>query len=384
MGLLDRLRGGLARTREVLETPVEDLVRGRRPLDAAALESVEEALIAADLGLPAVARGDGGAARQERRDRARRPARDARSCCAPSCGGRSSGRQRSRPSPSGPGSCSWSASTARARPPRSASWRPPGPAEGRSVLLCAADTFRAAAAEQLEVWAGRTGRGLPSRRRGRRSRRRPDRRAAHGARARHGRRAGRHGRPAAHQGQPDGGAREDGARRRARGARRAARDAAGARRHRRQQRPRAGPRVRQGRRRHRARAHQARRHREGRRRGGGRARARRADPLRRRRASRRTTCCRSTPRRSPTACWAPSMRSRAADRLRRPALDAARARARRARARRDEPEPAGRLRRGTRRAASWGRASTQRAGGPHAEVARARAGRRARAARRST
>jgi len=29
--------------------------------------------------------------------------------------------------------------------------------EGRSVLLCAADTFRAAAVEQLEVWAQRTG-----------------------------------------------------------------------------------------------------------------------------------------------------------------------------------------------------------------------------------
>jgi fused signal recognition particle receptor len=29
--------------------------------------------------------------------------------------------------------------------------------EGRSVLLCAADTFRAAAAEQLEVWSARAG-----------------------------------------------------------------------------------------------------------------------------------------------------------------------------------------------------------------------------------
>ena len=28
--------------------------------------------------------------------------------------------------------------------------------EGRSVLLCAADTFRAAAIEQLEVWGDRT------------------------------------------------------------------------------------------------------------------------------------------------------------------------------------------------------------------------------------
>jgi len=30
-------------------------------------------------------------------------------------------------------------------------------AQGRSVLLCAADTFRAAAIEQLEVWAARSG-----------------------------------------------------------------------------------------------------------------------------------------------------------------------------------------------------------------------------------
>ena len=29
--------------------------------------------------------------------------------------------------------------------------------EGRSVLLCAADTFRAAAIEQLEIWGERTG-----------------------------------------------------------------------------------------------------------------------------------------------------------------------------------------------------------------------------------
>jgi fused signal recognition particle receptor len=34
-----------------------------------------------------------------------------------------------------------------------AGWRD----EGRSVLVCAADTFRAAAAEQLEVWAARAG-----------------------------------------------------------------------------------------------------------------------------------------------------------------------------------------------------------------------------------
>ncbi len=44
----------------------------------------------------------------------------------------------------------------RARPPPSASWRTPcAPRQDR--LLCAADTFRAAAIEQLEIWGSRTG-----------------------------------------------------------------------------------------------------------------------------------------------------------------------------------------------------------------------------------
>src|SRR5258706_12181854 len=54
-GFLDRLRVGLSRTRDVLNMPVEDLVHGRRPLDASSLESIEEGLLGADLGLPAVA-----------------------------------------------------------------------------------------------------------------------------------------------------------------------------------------------------------------------------------------------------------------------------------------------------------------------------------------
>ena len=53
--LLDRLQKGLTRTRAVLEMPVEDLLRGRRPLDPGDLERIEEALIAADLGVSAAA-----------------------------------------------------------------------------------------------------------------------------------------------------------------------------------------------------------------------------------------------------------------------------------------------------------------------------------------
>ena len=184
MGLLERLRGGLARTREVLETPIEDLARGRRPLDAAALESIEEALDRRGPRAAGGGRGARGAAREERRDRDGAASPRCARRCAPSCSARSSGRRGRRPSRSGRGSCSWWASTARARPPRSASWPPPGRGEGRSLLLCAADTFRAAAAEQLEIWAGRTGAAFHRGAGGRRPRRRADRRAAHGARAR--------------------------------------------------------------------------------------------------------------------------------------------------------------------------------------------------------
>jgi len=42
----------------------------------------------------------------------------------------------------------------------------PGYPDGKTVLLCAADTFRAAAIEQLEVWASRSGVGLIKTRQG--------------------------------------------------------------------------------------------------------------------------------------------------------------------------------------------------------------------------
>ena len=51
---------------------------------------------------------------------------------------------------------SW-ASTARARPQPSASSRPSSAREGRSVMLAAGDTFRAAAIDQLKIWGGRSG-----------------------------------------------------------------------------------------------------------------------------------------------------------------------------------------------------------------------------------
>lgn len=65
--------------------------------------------------------------------------------------------------------------------------------QGKRVLLCAADTFRAAAADQLEIWADRAGVEIVRSREGRRSRRGAVRLAAGGEGEKCGRRVLRYG-----------------------------------------------------------------------------------------------------------------------------------------------------------------------------------------------
>jgi fused signal recognition particle receptor len=153
---LDRFRKGLERTRDVLNADVMDLARGQRPLDPKDLESIEEALIAADLGLPAVQDAmevlrersgqlwtQGPQAMRSLLKEEIRKALDRSSDLRPFS---------SRPwvvfvvGVNGVGKTTTIAKLAQA-------WK----AEGRTTLLCAADTFRAAAAEQLEIWARRVG-----------------------------------------------------------------------------------------------------------------------------------------------------------------------------------------------------------------------------------
>ena len=154
MALADRLRGGLSRTREILTTPLDDLVRGRRPLDAAALESVEEALLAADMGVPAV---------QEAMEVLEARSGEIASGGLPAM--QSVLRQEIRRALE----CPDGAEAFSSRPwvvfvvgvngagktttigKLASAWGE----GGRRVLVCAADTFRAAAAEQLEAWAER-------------------------------------------------------------------------------------------------------------------------------------------------------------------------------------------------------------------------------------
>ncbi|MEZ4528603.1 MAG: signal recognition particle-docking protein FtsY [Desulfobacterales bacterium] len=50
-GLISRLKKGLSKTREVLTTDIDDLFRGKRKVDADLLEEIEELLITSDMGV---------------------------------------------------------------------------------------------------------------------------------------------------------------------------------------------------------------------------------------------------------------------------------------------------------------------------------------------
>jgi len=154
-GLVDRLKEGLSRTRDVLNADITDLARGRRPLQPEDLDAIEESLIAADMGLAATQQAmqvlreksahvwTGGAPamrallREETRKALQRPLVVQPFSVTPwvvfVVG------------VNGVGKTTTIGKLAHA-------WGK----EGRSTLLCAADTFRAAAAEQLQIWAERT------------------------------------------------------------------------------------------------------------------------------------------------------------------------------------------------------------------------------------
>jgi fused signal recognition particle receptor len=148
-GIKGRLWRGLARTRDVLNTPVGDLVRSGRRLDAEAIESLEEALLAADVGvavtrslLDALEASDPRDARQA----LRRALLQALDRGAPPAAFASAPWVVLLVGVNGAGKTTTAGKLAQR-------WV----AEGRRVLVCAADTFRAAAAEQLAVWAERSG-----------------------------------------------------------------------------------------------------------------------------------------------------------------------------------------------------------------------------------
>ncbi|MEX2263490.1 MAG: signal recognition particle-docking protein FtsY [Bryobacteraceae bacterium] len=154
--LLDRLKSGVEKTRAGLVSALEDALSGRKEIDADLLDELEYTLIAADLGVATTTE----ILEQIRQRVARQMVGDASEL-------RGLIREQLL-----------EILQAADRPPAHVT-EPPAvvmvvgvngsgktttigklasryKAEGRGVLLCAADTFRAAAIEQLEIWGERT------------------------------------------------------------------------------------------------------------------------------------------------------------------------------------------------------------------------------------
>jgi len=155
--LLERLKAGIQKTRVGLMEKIEDAVSGRKEIDAGVLEELEYALITADIGAKTTSEilerirqrvdrnmaGDIGELKNLIREHLLEILQ---------------ANERPVPHVAEPpavimvvGVNGAGKTTSIGKLTRRLQ------SEGRSVLLCAADTFRAAAIEQLEVWSQRTG-----------------------------------------------------------------------------------------------------------------------------------------------------------------------------------------------------------------------------------
>jgi fused signal recognition particle receptor len=153
----DRMRQAVSRTRESFTAKISDIAALTRTVDESTLEELESALLSSDIGVPTTT-----AILDALRDRARHQAiqggaelRDLLKeqmiaiLRAPQLAVNSSQAPPKVTFLVGVNGTGKTTSSGKL-----AAW---SRAQGRSVLLCAADTFRAAAIEQLEVWAAQSG-----------------------------------------------------------------------------------------------------------------------------------------------------------------------------------------------------------------------------------
>jgi fused signal recognition particle receptor len=156
-GLFARMKQAVSRTRESLSSKIEGIAALTRVVDEQAFEDLESALLTSDLGVQTTT-----TILEALRDRARRKAIEGgdelRDLLKAQLQAILEAPQREIPTPAAPPKVTFlvgvngTGKTTSAG--KLAAWYR---ARNRTVLLCAADTFRAAAIEQLEVWATRSG-----------------------------------------------------------------------------------------------------------------------------------------------------------------------------------------------------------------------------------
>jgi fused signal recognition particle receptor len=156
-GFFDRMKQAVTRTRESLSSRLEGVLALTRTVDESTLEDLEAALLTSDLGLPTTT-----AILDQLRDRARRQDIDGgeelRKLLKEQLRAILEAPRKPVPEPANPPKVIFlvgvNGTGKTTTSGKLAAWNR---AQGKSVLLCAADTFRAAAIEQLEVWASRSG-----------------------------------------------------------------------------------------------------------------------------------------------------------------------------------------------------------------------------------
>jgi fused signal recognition particle receptor len=156
-GFFNRMKQAVARTRESFNSKIEDIVAMTRTVDERDLEELETALISSDIGVQTTTE-----ILDALRERARRQAieggEELRALLKSSIRQILEAPQRPVALPASPPSVTFlvgvNGTGKTTTSGKLAAW---SRAQGHSVLLCAADTFRAAAIEQLEIWAARSG-----------------------------------------------------------------------------------------------------------------------------------------------------------------------------------------------------------------------------------
>jgi fused signal recognition particle receptor len=153
----DRMKQAVSRTRESLSSRIEGIVALTRTVDEQSLDDLENALLSSDIGLPTTT-----AILDALRDRARRQGIESGEELRTLLKGQLriilEAPQRPIVTPATPPKVTFlvgvNGTGKTTTSGKLAAW---SRAQGHSVLLCAADTFRAAAIEQLEIWASRSG-----------------------------------------------------------------------------------------------------------------------------------------------------------------------------------------------------------------------------------
>jgi fused signal recognition particle receptor len=156
-GFFSRMRQAVTRTRETFSTRINEIVALTREVDESSLEELETALIMSDIGVQTTSEIIN-ALRERARIQAIEGGAELRDLLKTQIRGILEAPMRPVIDPSAPPKVTFlvgvNGTGKTTTSGKLAAWYR---AQDKPVLLCAADTFRAAAIEQLEIWASRSG-----------------------------------------------------------------------------------------------------------------------------------------------------------------------------------------------------------------------------------